>query len=65
MFNTIYFYHTNMFILHSILTVIIVYVVCLFIDIVRINCIEKYFLKYFDYCLKKFKTTTVLKNMVK
>lgn len=64
-FNTTYFYHTNMFILHSILTVIIVYVVCLFIDIVRINCIEKYFLKYFDYCLKKFKTTTVLKNMVK
>lgn len=64
-FNTTYFYHTNVFILHSILTVIIVYVVCLFIDIVRINCIEKYFLKYFDYCLNKFKNTTVLKNMVK
>jgi len=41
-------FDSNWFIVHAIVTVILIYVICTIIDLIRINVLEKYFMEWFD-----------------
>lgn len=46
--NNVGAYHSNYIFIHAILSVIIIYIVCTLIDMLRINFIEKPFFKFYD-----------------
>lgn len=55
-FNNVSQYDSSYLVLHAIGSVIIIYIVCTLIDIVRIKIIEKPFFSWYDKRIRKYKT---------